>query len=131
MENLCQKQGGKTESFDSLPCFKHRCVIIPFQVATLKFFDRWCKPLHIFLNSGGHLGQDKTLHKICSRFYWKPDMTSDVKKFIETCDICQRVNDKFTKPSVELHPIPVESEIWQQVCLAVLTVCMVRVSLIH
>lgn len=58
-------------------------------------------------------------------------MTSDVKKFIETCDICQRVNDKFTKPSVELHPIPVESEIWQQVCLAVLTVCMVRVSLIH
>ena len=42
-------------------------------------------------------------------------MTGDIKKFIETCGVCQRVNDKFSKPSAELCPIPVESEIWQQV----------------
>ena len=42
-------------------------------------------------------------------------MTSDVKKYIETCDICQRVNDKFTKSKAELHPIPIDPEIWQQV----------------
>ena len=73
------------------------------------------KTVHFPRNIGGHLGRDKTLHKICSRFYWKPDMTGDIKKFIETCDVCQRVNDKFSKPSTELCPIPVESEIWQQV----------------
>ena len=42
-------------------------------------------------------------------------MTRDVKAFVKTCDKCQRVNDKFTKPSAQLHPIPVEPEMWQQV----------------
>ena len=42
-------------------------------------------------------------------------MTSDVKKFVETCDTCQKVNGKFIKPSSELRPIPVEPEVWQQV----------------
>ncbi len=64
---------------------------------------------------GGHLGRDKTIHKICSRFYWKPDMTGDIKRFVETCDVCQKVNDKFSKPPTKLRPIPIESEIWHQV----------------
>ena len=42
-------------------------------------------------------------------------MTRDVKAFVKTCDKCQRVNDKFTKPSTQLHQIPVELEMWQQV----------------
>ena len=43
------------------------------------------------------------------------DMTRDVKAFVKTCDKCQYVNDKFTKPSTQLHPFPVEPEMWQQV----------------
>ncbi len=61
------------------------------------------------------MGRDKTLEKVCSRFYWKPNMTGDIKSFVETFDVCQRVNDKFSKSSAPLHPIPVEPETWYQV----------------
>lgn len=42
-------------------------------------------------------------------------MTGDIKRFVETCDVCQKVNDKFSKPPTKLRPIPIESEIWHQV----------------
>ncbi len=45
-------------------------------------------------------------------------MTGDIKSFVETCDVCQRVYDKFSKPSAPFHPIPVEPEIWYQVWLS-------------
>ena len=58
----------------------------------------------------GHLGRDKTLAKIQSRFYWK-NANDDI---IEHCDKCQ-VNAKFTKSDTKLHPIPVPSKVWHQV----------------
>jgi hypothetical protein len=67
--------------------------------------------------TGGHLGRDKTLEKISSRFYWRPNMTDDVKDFVSKCERCQRTNDKFTKPGSVLHPIPIEPEVWKQVNL--------------
>ena len=33
---------------------------------------------------------------------------------IESCDICQRKNHKLQKTSCSLHPIPVKSEVWNQ-----------------
>ena len=43
-------------------------------------------------------------------------MTEEIKQFVHVCDTCQRVNDKFHKPTAVLHPIPVMSEVWNQVC---------------
>ena len=63
--------------------------------------------------TGGHLGRDKTLEKISGRFYWKSNMTNDVKDFVTLCERCQRTNDKFTKPGSVLHPIPIEPEVWK------------------
>lgn len=68
-----------------------------------------------FSGSGGHLGKDKTTDKICSRFYWGHGMHADIQEFVKTCDKCQRVNDKFQKPTAVLHPIPVKPQVWQQV----------------
>ena len=67
-------------------------------------------------NKGGaHLGRDKTVEKITSRFYWK-DMISDIREFVRVCDDCQRNNDvKFSKTNAALHPIPVTSKVWYQV----------------
>src|SRR5690606_28960815 len=36
---------------------------------------------------GGHLGRDKTLESLQSRFWW-PSMKGDVTKWIESCDEC-------------------------------------------
>ena len=65
--------------------------------------------------TGGHFGRDKTIEKVCSRVYLGKNMTAEVKEYVRTCDVCQRVNDKFQKPPAELHPIPVSPEVWKQV----------------
>ena len=72
--------------------------------------------MHYACDIGGHLGRDKTLEKVCSRFYWGKGMTEEIIEYVRSCDVCQRVNDVFRKPATELHPIPVKSEVWTQVC---------------
>ena len=37
--------------------------------------------------AGGHLGQDKTLHRLKERFYW-PGHYNDVKDWCQTCGAC-------------------------------------------
>ena len=39
--------------------------------------------------TAGHLGREKTLSKIRSRFYW-PGLTSDVTRWCQTCNLCAR-----------------------------------------
>ncbi|XDV43806.1 hypothetical protein PO909_012211 [Leuciscus waleckii] len=41
----------------------------------------------------GHLGMKKTIARLKHRFYW-PKMSSDAKKYVASCTVCQ-----FTKPS--------------------------------
>ncbi|CAB4040892.1 retrotransposable element, partial [Paramuricea clavata] len=62
---------------------------------------------------GGHFKRDKTYGKISERFYWH-GLMSDVKQYVSTCDVCQRVDGKLGKQHAELHPIPV-SDVWKQV----------------
>jgi hypothetical protein len=48
--------------------------------------------------TGAHLGRDKTLESMRSRFEWD-GMTSTVERYVATCDACQR-----NKPSRQLTP---------------------------
>ncbi len=43
----------------------------------------------------GHLGTRKTWWTIAERFYWK-GLSYEVKGFVATCDVCQRMNRKLT-----------------------------------
>ena len=61
---------------------------------------------------GGHFKRDKTYGKISERFYWN-GMMNDVKQFVSSCDVCQRVDGKLGKQHAELHPIPV-TDVWKQ-----------------
>ena len=45
---------------------------------------------------GGRSKRDKTYGKISERFYWYGIM-NDVKEFVATCDVCQRVDGKLGK----------------------------------
>ena len=63
----------------------------------------------------GYFGRDRTLEKVTSRFFWE-DMYADIREFVKSCDKCQRANDtKFAKIDAVLHPIAVESKVWNQV----------------
>ena len=67
------------------------------------------------LHASGHLGRDKTIEKVCSRMYWGKNMSAEIKDYVKTCDVCQRVNDKFQSPPTELHPVSMSPEVWKQV----------------
>ncbi len=41
-------------------------------------------------------------------------MTKDVIEYCKHCDVCQRVNNKFSRQQPELHPIPV-TDVWKQI----------------
>ena len=53
----------------------------------------------------GHLGINKTYHKIINHFYW-PGLKSDVSKYCKTCHTCQMVGKpNQTIPKAQLQPM--------------------------
>ena len=58
----------------------------------------------------GHLGINKTYHKILNHFYW-PGLKSDVSQFCKSCHTCQMVGKpNQTIPKAHLQPIPAFDE---------------------
>ena len=54
----------------------------------------------------GHLGVNKTYHKILNHFYW-PGLKSDVSQHCKSCHTCQMVGKpNQTIPKAQLQPIP-------------------------
>ena len=76
------------------------------------------KGVHLLLLSivhespmSGHLGINKTYHRIINHFYW-PGLKSDVSKYCKTCHTCQMVGKpNQTIPKAQLQPIPAFSRI--------------------
>ena len=56
----------------------------------------------------GHLGVDKTLHKVRERFYW-PTLFRDVNKYCRTCHSCQCRKDPSKARLAPLQKMPVPS----------------------
>ena len=78
--------------------------------------ERKTESIHysVFVHVGSHLGGDKTIQKISSRFFWK-NMNEDIRIFVQHCDKCQRSNAKFSKSNAKLHPIVPMPNVWHQV----------------
>ena len=54
---------------------------------------------------GGHLGVKKTTDKITSNLYW-PGIHSDITRFCQSCDICQRTVAKGNVSKVPIEKMP-------------------------
>ena len=66
-------------------------------------------------NSSGHIGINKTIRAVCSRFYW-PDISREVRNFINTCRKCQMKKDiAIQKTSTLMHPVPIPIKVMSQV----------------
>jgi len=63
----------------------------------------------------GHPGRDKTLVAVSAHFYWKK-MFKWIKRYVATCEICQRVKPSQTG-SAPLQSLPVPADCWQSVSL--------------
>ena len=65
----------------------------------------------------GHLGINKTYHKISNHFYW-PGLKSDVSKYCKTCHTCQMVGKpNQTIPKAQLQPIPAFDEPFSRILI--------------
>ncbi|GJP43588.1 hypothetical protein CLOM_g3032 [Closterium sp. NIES-68] len=71
-------------------------------------------------NLSGHFGVDKTL-KALQRFYYWPDMVTDVQRYVDACPICQRMKSSHQRPTGLLQPLEPPQRPWQHVTMDFVT----------
>ena len=57
----------------------------------------------------GHLAVSRTTARVQSEFYW-PGINSDIRRFVQSCDVCQRTISKGKVSKVPLDKIPLIDE---------------------
>lgn len=67
--------------------------------------------LHLVHGSSwsGHLGVRKTKDRLLQEYYW-PGCFRDVERFVQTCDVCQRVGKPGDKAKFSMKLVPVITE---------------------
>ncbi|GJP84341.1 hypothetical protein CLOP_g14407 [Closterium sp. NIES-67] len=71
-------------------------------------------------NLSGHFGVDKTL-KALQRFYYWPDMVTDVQRYVAACPICQRMKSSHQRLTGLLQPLEPPQRPWQHVTMDFVT----------
>jgi len=68
----------------------------------------------------GHPGFDRTYELVHRRFYW-PNMDVTVKRYVSTCDSCQRTKPRSAASKDVLHPLSIPAGIWESVSMDFIT----------
>ena len=68
----------------------------------------------------GHFGFYRTLELVRRKYYWL-GMRNDIKKYLKTCEVCQRVKTKRHRPHGELAPFPAPTRPWQEITMDFIT----------
>ncbi|KAE9008195.1 hypothetical protein PR003_g17573 [Phytophthora rubi] len=77
--------------------------------------DLRARIIHEFHDSpmGAHLGREKTFAAVSRDFFW-PHMYKWVRKWVRTCETCQRVKPSKSSQA-PLRPLPIATEVWRSV----------------
>jgi phage pi2 protein 07 len=62
----------------------------------------------------GHMGTRITKNYAC-RYFWWPDLESDVKSFCESCSKCQAMKTSNQRPQGLLHSLPMPTKPWSSI----------------
>ncbi|KAE8975412.1 hypothetical protein PR002_g25609 [Phytophthora rubi] len=65
--------------------------------------------------AGGHLGREKTFAALSRDFFW-PRMYKWIRKWVRSCEICQRVKPAASKQA-PLRPLPITTSAWRSVSM--------------
>ena len=65
---------------------------------------------------GAHQGPEKLWQKLSGKFYWKR-MKADLTKFVQTCDVCQKIKSPNFNKYGYLIPNPIPSRPYQSVAM--------------
>ncbi|KAE8878438.1 hypothetical protein PF003_g37394 [Phytophthora fragariae] len=79
--------------------------------------DLQARIIHEFHDSpmGAHLGREKTFAAVSRAFFW-PHMYKWVRKWVRTCETCQRVKPSKSSQA-PLRPLPIATEAWRSVSM--------------
>jgi hypothetical protein len=64
--------------------------------------------------AAGHPGWYKT-QELITHNYWWPYIQSDIRKYVNGCETCQRTKVHHQKPKSPLHPNEVPSRPWEHI----------------
>jgi len=64
----------------------------------------------------GHQGVKRTLDRVTSEFFW-PGITADIKRYCQSCDICQRTTAKGRVSKVPLGQMPLIDRSFKRVAI--------------
>ncbi|KAL4388984.1 hypothetical protein GQ457_09G026490 [Hibiscus cannabinus] len=105
-----QEQPGYTEH-DGLLLFRGR-IVVPHEVAlrSLLLREFHCSRL------GGHAGISRTHHRLSANFFWS-GMRKDVREFVRTCQVCQRMKTESVAPAGLLQPLPILQQVFEDISL--------------
>jgi len=78
------------------------------------------KEIHDGITGTAHAGYDKTYKRVAQIFYW-PKMTSEIKKFVYSCPVCQLTKHKRHAPFGILQPIPIPNKPFEVVTMDFIT----------
>jgi len=67
--------------------------------------------LHHDVPAAGHRGRWKTV-ELVTRNYWWPGVTRDIGKYVEGCDLCQRMKNRMEEPVGKLKLSKVPQKTW-------------------
>ena len=68
----------------------------------------------------GHLGVEKTLTLVQRSYYW-PNMTEDIRAYVESCKLCQEFKSQNKSPAGLLQPLPIPTKRWESVSMDIVT----------
>ena len=76
--------------------------------------------LHHDVPASGHGGKWKTV-ELVTRNYWWPRVTRDVEKYVEECDLCQRIKNTTEEPAGKLKLSEVLQKTWTHLTVDFIT----------
>ena len=100
---------GGTRRLFLINCSPHR-LCIPSGPIRLRLLQEF----HDCISSG-HPGRDRTYSRLSRHYYW-PGIGKDVKKFVKTCDVCQRTTGSQIRAGL-LQSLPVPKHPWESISM--------------
>ena len=76
--------------------------------------------LHHDIPAAGHGGRWKMV-ELVTRNYWWPGVTRDVGKYVERCDLCQRMKNRAEEPAGKLKLSEVPQKTWTHLTVDFIT----------
>ncbi|XP_042065700.1 uncharacterized protein LOC121809231 [Salvia splendens] len=100
---------------DGLIYFNRRIVVSQSsKLKRLLMEEHHCTPI------AGHPGHERTFRLLSAGFYWTK-LRKEVRDFVNACAVCQSTKYSTQKPAGLLQPLPVPSQVWDDVSMDFIT----------